>query len=185
MTLASVLYTEKLKNMEFNKKIKIVIGLLLLTFAVACSYSFTGASVPPHLKSVAIPFSQDRSGSGEAELAQEFTDQLIRKFIDDNTLAVAEKTNSDALLECTITGLSDVPNVVGGGEDVTQRRITISAKVLYRDLVERKTVFDKTFSNFGDYSTNQGDLITERRNAINTAIDRITEDILLGVVSNW
>ncbi len=172
--------------MKFNNKINIILGLIFLLFTLAaCSYSFTGASVPPHLKSIAIPFSQDRSGSGEADLAQEFTDQLIRKFIDDNTLAVAEKSNADALLECTITGLSDAPNVVGGGEDVTQRRITVSAKVLYRDLVERKTIFERNFSNFGDYSTNQGDLVTERRNAISSAIDLITEDILLGVVSNW
>lgn len=171
--------------MEYNK-LNILFGLIITVLALtACSYSFTGASVPPHLQSIAIPISQDRSGSGEADLAEEFTNQLIQKFIDDNTLQVAEKGNADAILECTVTSLSDAPNVVAGGEDVTQRRITLGAKVLYRDLVERKTIFDKTFSNFGDYSTNDGDLVSARRTAIEDAVDKITEDILLGVVSNW
>ena len=172
-------------NIISGKKINQLFILLLSgTLIISCSYSFTGASVPEHLKSISIPISKDQSGSGEPALSDNFTNELITKFEDDNTLSVADKVNANAILECTILALSDAPAIVSSGEDVTSRRITIRVKVVYKDFVERKTVFDRSFSNFGDY-VNQGDIQTVRTQAINTALDKITEDILLAVVSNW
>lgn len=171
-----------------HKYIIALLGLLLfITFSLSnigcCLYSFTGAAVPQHLKTIAVPIADDRSGAGEPGLRELLTDQLTQKFIDDNTLQVTERTNADAVLECTVTSLSDAPSVVTAGENVTSRRVTVSVKVVYRDLVQRKTIFDKSFSNYGDYEA--GASITERRSAIETAIDRITEDILLDTVSGW
>ncbi|MCB9248842.1 MAG: hypothetical protein H6613_10025 [Ignavibacteriales bacterium] len=88
------------------------------------------------------------------------------------------------MLDCTINSLPDSPVTIQGGENVSSRRITINARVVYKDFVMKKTVFDKSFSNYGDYST-EGDIPTNRSNAIQTAIDKITEDILLAVVSDW
>ncbi len=156
--------------------------VLLLTFA--CHYSFTGSSVPPHLHTIAIPLAKDNSGSGEPTLRDDFTNGLIQKFIDDNSLQVTDKSNADALLECTIVSLHDAPTVVSGGEEITKRRITVSVRVVYRDMVKRKTVFSKTFSNFADYNTD-GDITSLRNDAIAVALDKLTDDILLAVVSNW
>lgn len=161
--------------------------LLFISYSISnlnCSvYSFTGASVPKHLQSIAIPVADDRSGAGQPGLRELLTDQLTQKFIDDNTLQVTERTSADASLECTITSLSDAPAVVTAGETVTSRRITITVKAVYRDLVQRKTIFDKNFSNYGDYES--GGSISERQSAIETAVDLITEDILLDTVSGW
>jgi hypothetical protein len=155
----------------------------LINFTGCCVYSFTGASVPQHLKTIAIPIAEDRSGSGEPGLKELLTDQLVQKFINDNTLQVTEKVNADALLECVILPLSDAPAVVAAGENVEARRITINVQVTYKDLVKRKTIFDKKFSNYGDYPS--GGDISQRRDAIQTAVDKITEDILLDTVSGW
>ncbi|MGD8781697.1 MAG: LptE family protein [Ignavibacteria bacterium] len=155
-----------------------------MVFIYGCSYSFTGASIPSHLKTIAIPISIDRSGSGEAELSENFTNELINKFVQDNSLQIGERSNSDALLECTILSLTDSPQVVSQGEDVTLRRVKITIKVTYKDLVKKKTILDKNFSNYSDYS-NSNDVTEDRLTAIETAIDNITEDILLSVVSNW
>ncbi|MCB0730332.1 MAG: LptE family protein [Ignavibacteriae bacterium] len=149
-----------------------------------CSYSFTGSSVPKHLQTIAIPFCIDRSGSGEPTMADDFTNTLIEQFISDNSLSITDKSKADAILDCTINSISDAPTVIEGGENVSARRITISARVIYKDFVMKKTVFDKSFSNYGDY-VNSGDIFTNRGDAIQVAIDRITEDILLAVVSDW
>ena len=148
-------------------------------------YSFTGASVPAHIKTISIPIADDRSGSGEPNLRESFTQTLIQKFIDDNTLQVSNRNNANSVLECTITGFSDAPSVISSqatGESVSTRRITISVLVTYRDLVQKKNVFEKTFSNYGDYNPIN---ISERANAITTAVDKITDDILLDTVSGW
>ena len=155
----------------------------LLNLTGCCVYSFTGASVPSHLKTIAIPIAEDRSGSGEPGLKELLTDQLIQKFINDNTLQVTEKVNADALLECVILPLSDAPTIVSAGETVQARRITINVQVAYKDLVKRKTIYDKKFSNYGDYPS--GGTISQRKEAIQTAVDKITEDILLDTVSGW
>ncbi len=169
--------------MEFNKKILLTFVLTAIVLA-GCRYSFTGASVPPHLKTIAIPIFKDRSGSGEPTLRDDFTNQLIQKFIDDNSLQVTDKSNANALLECTIISLRDAPAIISGGEKVTTRRVTITVQAVYKDLVKRKTIFNKNFSNFGDYN-NEGDIQTLREQAIQKAVDLITDDILLAVVSNW
>ena len=174
--------------MGFNSLTKRVIILLFTVSALvnfsACSYSFTGASVPPHLKTIAIPIFSDRSGSGEFNLGENLTNSLIQKFVDDNTLIVTDKLNSDSILEGTIVSLTDAPAVVTGNENISTRRLTITVRAVYKDLVKRKNIFEKNFSNYGDYSTD-GDIISARQGAIDTAIQKITEDILLGVVSNW
>jgi len=146
-----------------------------------CPYSFSGASVPPHLQSIAIPFAEDRSGSGEQGMRELLTEKLTQKFIDDNSLRIEEKSRADALLECVIVSLSDVPAIVVAGENVASRRITISVQVTFKDLVQRRTVFDKQFSNYGDYSGG----ITERNAGIDEALNKISDDILLAVVSGW
>lgn len=162
----------------------IIVSLIPILLFVGCSYSFTGSSVPSHLKSISIPFCEDRSGSGEPGMADNFTTTLIDHFISDNSLAVTDKSEADALLTCTITSISDAPTVIKGGENVSARRITIKAHVVYKDFVKKKTIFDKNFSNYGDYE-NTGDIISAKSAAIKAATDLITEDILLGVVSNW
>jgi hypothetical protein len=155
----------------------------LVNFTSCCSYSFTGASVPSHLKTISIPVADDRSGAGVPGLRELFTTMLTQKFIDDNTLRVSDRVNANASLDCTISSYSDAPAVVSGGNNVTTRRITIGIQVIYKDLVKRKNIFEQTFSNYGDYTGNGG--LTEKNAAINIAVDKITEDILLAAVSGW
>ncbi len=163
----------------------IIFILMTGILAAACSYSFTGASVPSHLKTIAIPVVEDRSGSGEPGLRETFTDELIQKFINDNSLEVADKTNADALLEVTILSVPEAPSAVTEGENVETRRITITVKAVYRDLVKRETIFEKNFSNYSDFRTDTGDYLEARSSAIEDATDKLTEDILLGVVADW
>lgn len=173
-----------IKSRSFLKSLILlfIIGILS-NFAgcFGCPYSFSGASVPPHLKSVAIPFAEDRSGSAEPRLRELLTEKLTQKFIDDNNLQIAEKSSADALLDCVIVSLSDVPAIVAAGENVASRRITITVQVTFKDLVQRRTVFEKQFSNYGDYLGG----ISERNLGIEEAINKISDDILLDTVSGW
>ncbi|MGE5430151.1 MAG: LPS assembly lipoprotein LptE [Syntrophomonadaceae bacterium] len=172
-------------------KIMRPLGLLFVIMIVCnftgCFYSFTGASVAPHLKTVSIPVVEDRSGVGEINLREQLTSRLIQSFNNDNTLRVAEKSSADALLECSIVSFNDAPAVIAAAgnsrENVKTRRITITVRVLFKDLVKKKTISEKNYSNYGDYTTEN---ITANRPAgIQSALDKVAEDILIGTVSNW
>jgi hypothetical protein len=163
--------------------ISLFISYCVINFVGCCVYSFSGASVPKHLKSITIPQTLDRSGSGEPGLGELFTSKLTQKFVDDNTLQVSNKPNADASLTCIISSLNDAPSVVSAGETVSKRRITLNVQVTFKDLVLRKTVFEKNFSGYGDYASTSS--LAARRSAIESAIDNITDDILLDTVSGW
>jgi hypothetical protein len=179
-------FTARNKNCSSSKQmIHLFIYFSILNFTGCCIYSFTGSSVPEHLNSIAIPISDDRSGSGEPGLRELLTERLTQRFIEDNSLQVTERTKADAVIECTILSLPDAPVVVTAGEQVDTRRVTVSVHAVYRDLVKRKTVYERTFSEYGDYNSSAGDVNTARRAAIEAAVDKITEDILLDTVSGW
>jgi len=183
MTLHHNLFFQKFNKFGIIVLLNLLfVGLIAINFTACFAYSFTGASVPEHLKTIAIPIADDRSGSGQPGLRENLTQTLIRKFIGDNTFQVSERTSANALLECSIISLSDAPAIVSAGEDITSRRVTIRVKVIYRDLVKRTTIFEKTFSNYSDYPASNLD---GRKTAIDAAIDLISEDILLDTVSGW
>lgn len=163
---------------------KIIIGLFFIALISGCSYSFTGSSVPPHLKTIAIPIVQDKSGSGEPSLSNDFTQYLTQEFINDNNLYVVNTTEANAILFVTVTSLADRAEVVSGDDEkASQRRITINAKAIYKDLVMKKTIFDKKFSNYATFET---DNYTEnRQEAIQIAIENVSLDLLLAVVADW
>ena len=178
------------KIFQFCKKLNFLpiilclfITVMVLNFNGCCMYSFTGASVPEHLKTIAIPIADDRSGGAQPGLREKLTAVLTQKFIDDNTLQVTDKSSANAVLECTIVSITDAPSIVTAGEQVATRRVTISVLVVNKDLVKRKTIFEKTFSNYGDYVS--GGSADSRRIAIEEAIEKITQDILLDTVSGW
>ncbi|NWF90959.1 MAG: hypothetical protein HXY50_16050 [Ignavibacteriaceae bacterium] len=183
-------YSNLTRKVDFRTKIRLLhllIGLftstIVLNFVGCCVYSFTGASVPEHLKTIAIPIADDRSGGAEPGLREKLTEVLTQKFIDDNTLQVTDKGSANSVLECTIVSLSDAPAIVTAGEQIATRRITVSVLVVNKDLVKRKTLFEKTFSNYGDYPS--GGSVDSRRSAIEDAVEKITQDILLDTVSGW
>lgn len=131
-------------------KLKInVIMLVVIPLVInfnGCNYSFTGASVPAHLKTVAIPIFEDRTGAGIFRLKEDITNVLTQKFIEDNSLQVAEKTSANSLIEGTITSASDSPSQIGAGdkgETVKTNRFTINVKVIFRDMINKKIIFEK------------------------------------------
>ena len=161
----------------------LLIAAMIINFTSCCTYSFTGSSVPDHLQTIAIPIAEDRSGAGIPGLREALTQELIRQFIDDNSLQVTDRTKANAVIECTIISYTDAPSIVAAGENVEQRRVTVTVQVVYKDLVKRVNVFDKNFSNYGDYEP--GTTENERILASEVAVNKISEDILLAVVSGW
>lgn len=160
-----------------------VLGIVMIAVTAPGCYSFTGASVPSHLKTIAIPLVDDQSGFGRAGLREKFTTELTDMFISDNSLEVTDRTSADSILEGAITGVSDAAAVVGQGENVSKRQITISAKFAFRDMKLRKKVWEKTFSEWGQYDSGGG--LSQQENGINEAIKKLSEDLLLETVSGW
>jgi len=158
------------------------VSLAVINFGCG-AYSFTGSSVPSHLKTVSIPVAQDKSPSAIPGLRELLTDDLTQKFINDNSLQVSGMSGADATLNCIITRVTDAPAIVSAGDEISARKVTVVVKVHYKDLVMKKTIFDKEFTGFGEYVPGQS--TNQREDALAIAVNNIAEDILLAVVSGW
>jgi hypothetical protein len=156
---------------------------LCFTIFLGCTYSFKGGSVPPHLKTIAIPILEDQSGYGDPLLRDYFTQKLVESFTNDNTLQLMDRNTADSMLEGVITDVKDIPEVLQGGEQVSERQITVTIRVTFQDLKLRKKIWEKTFNNWGNYPSGGG--LTQRNDGINEAIRKLTEDILNATVSGW
>jgi hypothetical protein len=156
---------------------------LFLASLPGCAYSFTGASVPPHLTTIAIPLVDDQSGFGEAGLREDFTRELTDLFISDNSIRVAERSIADAILSGSIISVTDAPSMVQQGEQVSQRRITMSVRFTFQDMKLRRKIWEKSFSNWGDYQS--GGDISQRQSGLKEATRKLSEDVLLETVSGW
>ena len=165
-------------------RIRMVLLMGSMVFGiVGCRYSFSGGSVPANLKTVSIPIVQDQSGFGDPLFKDKFTDQLVQRFTNDGSLTLADRTNADSALETVITSVRESATVVKPGEDVTQRRITITARVTFTDLKLRKKLWERDFSQWGDFPS--GATLTQRDEGIQEAIRKLTEDILNETVAGW
>ncbi|MEW5799019.1 MAG: LptE family protein [Bacteroidota bacterium] len=172
----------QIANNKLNVPLYIVLlfGICCLVFAAGC-YSFTGASVPAHLKTVAIPLAEDVSGFGEAGLREKFTQKLIELFRNDNNLEIGERLTADSIVEGTIVQVTDAPQVISGNDIVSTRRITITVRASFTDMKLRKKVWERDFSNWGEYTQGQ----QTRDIALTDAVNKVAEDILLETVSGW
>ena len=163
-------------------KTYLTISVLALTLASGC-YSFTGSSLPTGIKSIAIPLATDNSNSGLSNIRQQLSDQLVTKFTHDGSLQVRDRSAADALLEVTITAITDQPIGVRTGEELTNKRVTITVEATYRDQKKQKTFWERSFQQNADYPISQG--LDGLTTALKNAEDKLSNDLLLGVISNW
>lgn len=164
-----------------------VFGLFVMVVLVeGCGYySFTGASIPSHLSTIAIPLAQDNAASPIGTLDEQLTTLLNDRFVGQTRLVLeTNETLADAILESTIERYSNAPAAVGGEDRAALSRITISVNVRYVDQRENEEILSRTFSNSQEYDP-QAEGLEGEITAANTALENIADDVFTAATSNW
>lgn len=159
----------------------VIISLVSLNCGV---YGFRGNNPTPGINSIAVPAFQDISGFSDPTLADRLTEQLKTTITSDNTFRIADRNIADGILRCTITQVKDEALVISAGENVSQRKISISLSVIFENLKKQKIIWEKNFENYGEYNSSRNEF-SERSNGLEIAKERIIEDILIDLTSNW
>ncbi|MCK5740780.1 MAG: hypothetical protein KAH48_01070 [Chlorobi bacterium] len=155
-----------------------ILGIVL----IGGCYSFTGGTIPEHLKTLNIGSVNDRSGYGDPRYREMLEQLLVDNFQADGSFDIVER-GGDAKLTTTIISIRDQMMTVRPGESETERKITVSCEIEYYDVVKKKVLKKKTYSNFDVYElTNpqQG-----RIDAISNALKQASDDILFDIISGW
>ncbi|MEM8487545.1 MAG: LptE family protein, partial [Bacteroidota bacterium] len=98
-------------------------------------YSFTGASIPDNLNTIAIPLVIDNSLNTIPELSDQLTEALVNLFVNQTRLSLVENEDeADALLSVEIQRYNNAPSSISGEEVAATNSVTITVKVVYEDL---------------------------------------------------
>ncbi len=158
------------------------IAAVLIVGLLSGCYSFRGGSVPDHLKTISIATIVDNSGFGDASLREYATETLLQRFRSDNSLQLVDN-DGDARLTPVLVKIQDQMINVQQSDLENQRRIVVAFQVEYVDAVKSRQVWKRTFENFDVYDV--ANATEDRQRAARAAIDRVVDDILLAVVSDW
>ena len=157
-----------------------IFGILFLLGLQGCMYSFKG-SLPPHIKSVAIPLFENQTA--EYRINETITDLLTQQFIEEGVLRLEDENTADSVLEGVVTGISDAPLTYDVSERVEEYKVTINLQVEWYDKVQDQVRLDRSFSGWGAYDADQANVT--REDGIEEAISKITDDIINAITANW
>jgi len=157
---------------------------LLGALPLGCGlYSLTGATVPTHLETVAIPLAEDRTIGAPAGLDQRLTDLLVERFTGRTRLVlVPDEAEADAVILAVIERYANEPAAVTGQEVAALNRVSISVHLRYVDRVEDRDRLARSFSSREDYDATRVDL---EATTAQLALEQIADDIFTAATSDW
>lgn len=147
------------------------------------SYSFTGASISPDVKTVAIPYFENRSPLVVPTMSRTITDGLRDYFTSQTNLDVDDRSG-DLIVEGTITNYAVQPVAIQGNETAAMNRMTITVSVKFTNKKDEKQGWESTFSRYADYKSTLP-LSSVQDGLIREITDQLVQDIFNKAVVNW
>jgi len=162
--------------------------LLLTVVVTACkvSYSLSGASISPQVKTVSVDYFPNRVKLGSTvnpAMSQIFTEALKDKIISQTKLRMVE-SGGDVEFSGEITGYRVTPVAITGNETAGLNRFTITVHVKFTNNVDPEQDFDASFSRYEDYPGTQ-DFSAVEEDLIKKNVENLTEDIFNRAFVNW
>lgn len=166
------------------RKVLIILGLLS-TILISCkvSYSFNGADICEQCKTVSVDLFEINSASANPQVAQIITESLKEKFNNETRLSVVNK-EADLSFTGSITQYELKTVAVQGNQSAAMNRLTIGISVQYYNKHEPEKNFDKNFSRYADYSSDQN-FDAKENELIEQIKTELIQDIFNNSVVNW
>ena len=147
------------------------------------SYSFSGASISPQVKTFSVQYFQNRAPLVQPQLSQSITDAMIDKCKAQTSLSYVT-TTGDVSFTGEITDYNTRPLTVAADAQAAMNRFTITVKVKFTNTIQPELSYDQTFSRFEDYDSNL-DLSSVEKELSDKIVEMIIEDIFNQAFVNW
>ncbi len=163
-----------------------IFSLCLASFQCGYYLRGTGSSLPPHIKSLNIPMFTNRTTRFELDvkLTQRVIDEMVARGKVEIT---ADSDAADAVLLGEIIAFRATP--IGFGEEATADRYSISivAKVMLRDLVQKKVIYSNaSFIYQGEYEVPEGtDFESVETEALDEIADKFARSLVVAILEGF
>lgn len=163
-----------------------LVVVLLLPGACKISYSFSGASISPDVKTVSVFYFDNRVQRGSTvnpTLSQEFTDALRDKMKSQTNLTLVGE-DGDVQFEGEFTTYKVEPLAITGDQAAALNRFTVTVRVKFTNRIDPDQDFDTSFTRYEDYPSTQNFEDVEQ-DLLEKIIENLTEDIFNRAFVNW
>jgi hypothetical protein len=149
----------------------------------SCSYSFTGASISPSVKSISVSYLPNNALLVVPSLSRSLTEAIRDKFTSLSNLNLVG-SNGDLNIDGEITGYITEPVAITGDQQAALQRLKITVNIRFTNKLDPTQDFETSFSRFADYNAQQ-QLSTVQAALIETINDELAQDIFNKAVVNW
>jgi len=164
----------------------ITLLVLIITPALqSCrvNYTFSGASIPAEAKTVSVQLFQNLASIVNPTLSSYLTEELKNRFVSQTRLAVVREFG-DFAFSGQITQYNVAPIAIQGNEVAAQNRLTITVKVKFVNAIDPKQSFDKTFTQYENFTSTQSFTSVES-SLVTTIVEKLVDDIFNAAAANW
>lgn len=156
--------------------------LLCISFVGCGVYTFSGSTLPSHLKTVDIPLFTNQSL--QPGVAEDITAKLNSKVQEDNLLKPVSQ-NSDATITGKVLSYDNRPYTYGSKSvrnvDVSSYSVKISVEVEFLDNKKDKTIYKGVIAEEGIYDfEGETEEVGKKR-----AVEKIIDKIMQNSVQSW
>jgi len=165
--------------MKFNYRFILYIAMFVLM--TAC-YSFTGGSLPEHIKTIQIKPVTDVSGFGVPQYREQIAQKVNDKIRSDNSLKIVD-ASADSKLTVSLKSIREELSGLTGNRTQLEkeRKVTVTVSIEFYDVANKRNLLvkDIAFSQVYEISSSQAG----RDQAVSICIDNICEQILTEMFS--
>ena len=156
------------------------VPVLISLFTAGCGiYTFSGSSIPSHLKTVDLPLMENQSM--EPDIADDVSRELNRQILENNLLRIVSE-DGDATISGSITGYLHEPYTYGASStrevDVNQYIVKITADVQFLDNTTGTPLFKGSITGQGIYDFQKETEDKGKEIAMQDLIQRILQNSL-------
>lgn len=174
----------------FRKAFRYLIVLSISVFVLTstwmiqgCSYSFTGASISPNVKSISVSYLPNNAALVTPTLSRKLTEAIRDKFTSQSNLNLVG-SNGDLNIEGEITGYTTEPVAITGEQQAALQRLKITVNIRFTNKQDEKQNFETSFSRYQDYDSKQR-LADVEESLIDIINEELAQDIFNKAVVNW
>ncbi len=156
---------------------------LFLMAAPGCGvYSPYGAQTSGATTFSVTPF-EPVTPLATAAAALTFTESLRDRIQRQSTLRLVDQ-DGNLQFRAEIVGWNITPINIQGNETAAGNRLTVQVRLAYENTMDEDLSFERTFSRFADYTSDQ-DLLSVEDALVEDIAGQIAQDIFNATLGNW
>lgn len=163
-------------------KILIIISLVILQ---SCAYySFTGKSIPPHVKTVQVQLFDDNTSRYDLSLPQSINEKILYYIDDYRLMDIDDSKDADSKVYGTVQIFDETIASQSDDEVAQQRSLNIRLSISFYDNIKDEFIVkDYSVTHTENYDEAGGE--TARDEALAELLERIGENSVIALSSNW